>query len=140
MSTTFNFVDIFLLIVILFAIWRGWKKGFILGATGLLTWAGSLFAGFFFYPYVADFLEKIIPSLGVWIPPVAFLLVVITASLIISLILRSVLRGTTAEAHHSDVNKFFGIIPGAINGLVWAVIISALLLALPISNTLSNHT
>lgn len=111
-----------------------------MGATGLVTWAGSLFAGFYFYPYVANFLEKIIPSLGVWLPPVAFLLVVIFASVLISFIIHRLLRGTSAEAHHNGINKFFGIIPGVINGLVWAVIISALLLALPISNTLSNHT
>ena len=135
-----NLIDILLIIIILLAIWRGWRKGFILGATGLITWAGSLLAGFHFYPYVAAVLQKIVPSLEVWLNPVSFILVVLLASMLISFIIGRLLRTTTADTHNNSANKFFGIIPGIINGLIWAAIISALLLALPISNTLSAQT
>ena len=61
-----NWVDISLIIVVLLAIWSGWQRGFISSILSLIAWAGSLFIGFHYYPYVASFIEKQITSLGVW--------------------------------------------------------------------------
>ena len=33
-----------------------------------------------------------------------------------------------------------GVVPGAVNGVLWAIIVSALLLSLPISDTISKKT
>lgn len=135
-----NLIDVLLIIVLLICIWSGWQRGFILGSLGLITWGGSLLGGFFFYPYIAALLERTSLELGVWLLPVSFIITVILASILLSAITRMILRSTTAETHTAGANRFFGIIPGAVNGLIWATIASALLLALPIAHGISEKT
>src|SRR5438046_3312062 len=81
-----NWVDLVLLLVFLIAIWAGWQRGFILGTIDLINWLGSLLLGFLFYPYTAKFLNWIFPSLGVWLLPLAFILTVIFARILIGII------------------------------------------------------
>ena len=135
-----NLIDILLVLIILLSVWSGWQKGFIAGILDLATWVGSLLAGFFFYQYLASLFEKYIPSLGVWTLPVAFILTIIIARFLIAFIMNSIWKATPVDVHLSVINKFLGIVPGAINGFVWAIIVSALLLALPLSDGLSAKT
>lgn len=132
-----NWVDIFLIIVVILSVWTGWKKGLILGTLGLVTWVGSVLAGFFFYRYLASFFEKYLPIFGVWTFPVAFIFTIILARIILSLITGSLLRITPEEAHKNTANQFLGVIPGAVNGAINATILAALLLAIPISDKIS---
>ena len=67
-----NYVDIFLLLVMVLAVWAGWKRGFIIGSINLIVWIGSLLAGFFFYQYAGNFLKQVFPRLGEWTLPLAF--------------------------------------------------------------------
>lgn len=133
-------IDIFLVLIFFLAIWSGWKKGFIVGSLGLLTWIGSLITALILYPYAANLLNKIFPALGVWLFPIAFLTIILSAGILFSWITRSIIRSTPLEAHTHGANRFFGILPGAVNGIIWGTIISALLLTLPISNGLSSNT
>jgi len=132
-----NWIDIVLVLIILLAAWSGYKRGFIIGALELLSWLGSLAAAFYFYPYVAVLFQKTIPSLGVWILPLSFLLVLIAIRLLFASIISFVLRRAHKDAHGSTANKALGIVPGIINGCIYAIIISALLLVLPLSDSLS---
>jgi uncharacterized membrane protein required for colicin V production len=52
-----NWVDVALLLVVLLAVWSGWRSGFILGTLDLMNWIGSVLLGFLFYPYLARFLK-----------------------------------------------------------------------------------
>jgi len=135
-----NWIDVLLVIVGILSIWTGWKKGFIISLMGLVTWVGSLLAGFFFYLYLAVFLENQIPALGVWTYPVAFIAIIITARIILSLMTNSLLRATPEKAHRNSANHLLGIFPGAINGLINATILAVLLLALPLWDDLSVQT
>lgn len=135
-----NYVDIILLIVIALAIWGGWMKGFILGSINLVVWIGSLLSGFFFYQYLGDFLKQSFPSLGVWTLPIAFLSIVVITRILLGLLFNTLLRRTPQEAHAHGINKFLGLIPGAINGLIYATIIAALLISVPLMGKLSNKT
>lgn len=135
-----NVIDIALALVMALAIWAGWKRGFILGTINLVVWIGSLLAGFFGYKYVGALLQKLIPSLGVWNLPLAFIITIIVARLVLTLIFNSVLRVTPQYAHESGANKAFGIIPGFVNGLIYDTILAALLLSLPITNSITSTT
>ncbi|MBC7949712.1 MAG: CvpA family protein [Chitinophagaceae bacterium] len=134
-----NWVDISLVVVLLLAVWAGWKRGFILGSLDLLTWLGSIILGFIFYPYTAKGLESI-GDLGAWLLPVAFILTTIIARIIIGFITRRILNTMPENAHQDSINRFFGMIPGAVNGLICATIIAALLLALPLKDTITTET
>ena len=133
-----NGIDIVLIIIVLLSISTGWKKGFILGLLDLATSVGSILAGLFFYQYLTSFLEKYVNTLGVWTLPVAFIVTIIIARIILSLITKSLLTATPEEVHRNRANQFLGIFPGAINGVLNATILAALLLALPLSDGISN--
>jgi uncharacterized protein YkwD len=134
-----NWIDIILLLIILFAVIGGWYRGFIMGTLDLITWVGSLVLGYLFYPYVAGWLGKIF-TLGNWLLPVAFLLTTIVARIILGLITRAIASPLSERDHNTVINKFLGIIPGAINGWIYAVIFSALMLALPLRDIITANT
>jgi uncharacterized protein YkwD len=134
-----NWVDIALLVIVLLAVLHGWRKGFIMGALDLMSWAGSLVVSFFCYPYVANFIERIY-SMGVWTMPVAFLITLIAARLLFSVLVNGLLSTTTEGAHTHSMNRFLGLIPGLVNGVIFAGIVSALLLAFPISDNVAEKT
>lgn len=135
-----NWIDAALVGIVVLAMWAGWQKGFILGTVDLFVWIGSLLAGFFCYKYFADFFQQAFPSLGVWTLPLAFILTIILARVLLAFIFNRLLRATPTEAHDHGVNHALGILPGLINGVLYATIIAALLLALPLSNAVSAQT
>jgi uncharacterized protein YkwD len=57
-----------------------------------------------------------------------------------NLLTNKTLHHIPVTAHGRWDNKFLGILPGFFNGVAHAVIVAALLLALPISNNISNKT
>jgi len=134
-----NWVDVLLVTVLLLAAWTGWKKGFILGTLYLLTWTGSFVLGYILYTYTAAGIDKIF-TLGAWLLPVAFLLTTIIARILIGLIAKRILRTIPEKINHDSANHLFGVIPGIINGMIYATVIAALLLALPVKNSITSET
>jgi uncharacterized protein YkwD len=133
-----NWIDFLLIAIILLSIAAGWQRGFLVGSLELLGWLASVCFGFISYPYAAKFLEKYVPSLGVWTIPLSLIFVIIIARLFLSIIINSMLRATSPGIHRSTLNHAAGMIPGFINGLIFATLTAALLLAFPISNDISN--
>jgi uncharacterized protein YkwD len=133
-----NWIDLILIIILLLGAWAGWKKGFILVSMNLLTLLGSITVGFIFYSYAAGGIDKLFP-LGVWSFPVAFVLTIVVARILIGLITRNILRIIPEETNRRIINRFLGIIPGTINGFIYATIIAALILVLPFKKGLSKE-
>ena len=133
-----NWIDILLIAIILFSLWVGWRRGFLTGSLELLGWVVSVYFGFVFYHYAAKSFEKYIPQLGIWTYPLAFILVIILARLILSVTINAILSATTMRMHRAPFNRAAGMIPGFINGLIFALVTAALLLAFPISNEVSK--
>jgi uncharacterized protein YkwD len=122
------------------AVWGGWRKGFILGSINLAVWIGSLAIGFFFYQYLGAMLQTIFPRLGVWTLPLAFIVTIILARILLSIIFNAILSRTPDNVHSSGANRLLGIIPGLVNGLIYVTIIAAVLLTVPLQNELSAKT
>ena len=135
-----NYVDIVLLLVMAFAVWAGWRKGFILGTVNLAVWLGSMLSGFLLYKYAGGWLQGMLPGLGVWSLPLAFLLTIIITRIILGLIFNLILQSTPDHVHSHGANRFLGLIPGLINGLIYITIIAAILISVPLSNPLSAKT
>jgi uncharacterized protein YkwD len=134
-----NWVDLALALIFLLAIIAGWYRGFILGSLDLLSWLGSLILGYTFYTYVTRFLDKML-SLGAWLLPVGFLLTVLIFRLLLGMFTRYIIRAIPEQTNQSGINRFLGIVPGAISGFIAVVIISALLLALPLKDSITAET
>ncbi len=134
-----NWVDLALIIIFVLAIWAGFSRGFIFGSLDLLGWAGSFILAYLFYSYTARAFAKI-TDLNIWLLPVSFLLTLVIARLLIGVITTFIIRSLPEQSHRNWLNKFLGIVPGAINGWIVAIIISALLLALPLKDNINSET
>lgn len=134
-----NLIDVLLLLIVALSMWAGWAKGFIAGMADLAVWAGSLLAGFIFYQNTGSLLQKLFPSLGVWLFPLSFLLTVILTRLLLSFILNRLIRYTPTQAHVSTANRALGVLPGLATGIVYAAITAALLLSIPVWNGLAKE-
>jgi uncharacterized protein YkwD len=132
-------VDLLFLVVILLSAWNGWRAGFIYAATGLITWVGSLAAAFCLYPYAVRPITYFVPGLGIWTLPVAFLLTLLLARLLLWLFFSRLLAVLPPEAHANWLNRLLGILPGLINGVVAAAVIALLFMALPLSDRFAEQ-
>jgi uncharacterized protein YkwD len=135
-----NLVDVLLIIVILFSIWGGYQRGFILGILDLIGWLGSLLLTFLAYPYVVKWLEGYSSSFGMWTVPLAFILAFLVIRLMVGAMINAFLSALPGETHHNVLNRALGIAPGAVNGLIYAAIIAILLFIIPVNNSISAET
>ena len=134
----FNLVDAALVAIVVLSLWRGWGRGFVVGVVELACLAGSLLAAFFGSPLIGDALDRNRWLLEPWASPAAFLLVFIVAQVVISSLARLVVKpvhpGTTAR----QIDRFFGLLPGAANGAINAMVLAVLLTALPLTDAITK--
>jgi uncharacterized protein YkwD len=126
-----NLIDLFLILLILLSLWSGYRRGFILGALDLLLLVLGLVVAFWSYQYVASFFEKNITRIGVWTLPLSFLLTYLLARMLLSALAGKLLHRLPQRTQENGANRALGILPGFVNGLLNAAIVSALLLSLP---------
>src|SRR5215217_4941889 len=134
----FNWIDILLLLIILFSVVAGWGRGFILSFLDLVRWIGSWLAGLLFYRTVSGWLSSATDWTETWRAPIAFILVVVLTGILIQVIGNALLRRVPRDVHRSRINRAFGILPGLASGLITAAIVSALLFAMPFLDGLSE--
>lgn len=134
-----NWVDLSLLLIFLLALWAGYYRGFLLGTFDLVSWAASLVIGYVFYSDTAAFLQRFF-QWGVWMLPIAFLITMLLARVVFGLVARFILRLIPEQEHRTNTNRLLGMIPGAINGWIACIIVSALLLALPLRDSINTET
>lgn len=136
-----NSIDVLLVIVIALSLLNGYRRGFVHGVLDLAGWVVSLLAGLRFYSPVAQWLGPRVDLWSeVWDQPVAFVIVAFFASVLVHVIGYWLLRRLPEDVHERQANQVFGLIPGFINGLIIASILSALLLAVPLNEGLSERT
>jgi uncharacterized protein YkwD len=134
-----NWIDLLLIFVLLLAAWIGWRRGFIIGSLNLLTWPGSIALAYLLYPLTATALAKIVHA-GVWHLAIAFILIAIVSRVLIGFIVNRILKIIPEQANHDKVNRFLGVIPGFINGLIFATIITEILFGIPLQKNISSET
>ena len=136
-----NSIDVLLAIVIALSLLNGYRRGFVHGMLDLAGWIVSLLAGLRFHSPVAGWIGPrfdLWPE--VWDQPIAFVLVALFASLLVHAIGYWLLRKLPEDIREGQANQVFGLIPGFINGLIIVSILSALLLAVPLNEGLSERT
>lgn len=140
-APSLNLIDVLLVVLIVLNLLNGYRRGFILGVLDLAGWILSLLAGLRYYEPVARWLGprvELWPEM--WDQPIAFILVALFVGLLVQLIGNALLRRIPHEVHERPSNKALGLLPGLANGMITAAIISALLLAVPLSEGLSART
>lgn len=131
-------VDALLVLLVLGGAWAGWRRGFLLSATQLLSLLAALVVAFIGYQPLARWVEPWLPALGVWLYPVSFLAVFLLAQLLMSGVTGPVLRAAGPRVHGHGINRFLGLAPGALGGLVAAGVLALLLQTLPLGERASR--
>jgi uncharacterized protein YkwD len=137
---SFNLVDALLALVVLLGAFGGWRRGFVLAGLELVTLLASVLLAFLGYRYLAEFAQAQWPALGVWAAPLSFLASFVVLLLVIGAVTGALGRALPQRAHAHGFNRFMGLAPGAVNGLIHATVIALLLLTVPISDGLSRLT
>jgi len=127
-----NFIDIFLVLLILLFGYLGWRQGFIMGIMGVVTWAGSAVLAFFFYHPVAVWLNQATGLAEIWGRPLSFILIAFFSILLLSVITQIISGLIPSRIHGKIINQTAGVLPGLFEGLVVAAVMAVLLLALPL--------
>lgn len=136
-----NSIDIMLLILIALSLLNGFRRGFIHGVLDLAGWVLALIAGLRYYQPVAAWIGPVIDVWSeVWDQPIAFIFVAVVVVVIVQVVGYWFLRRLPENVHERQVNQFFGLVPGFVNGVITAAIVSALLLAVPVSEGLTART
>jgi uncharacterized protein YkwD len=130
----FNYIDALLILVVLFSVFSGWRRGFILGLLDLIRWIGSFLAALYFYQPVADWIGRITSWEAVWNQPLAFILIVVAVGLLIQFLANRLLRLLPRDIHQWRVNQLLGILPGFVSGLITAAFVAALLFSMSFSD------
>jgi uncharacterized protein YkwD len=135
-----NAIDVVIVVVVLLSVANGWRRGFINGVLDLAGWVLSLLAGLRYHQPVAHWLRAHLHLWSeVWDQPVAFVLVAVLVGGAVHLLGYALLRKLPKDIHERSLNQVLGIFPGFANGVIGAAIISALLLAIPINEGLSER-
>jgi uncharacterized protein YkwD len=127
-----NPVDILLVVIVLVGAWTGWARGFVFSALDLLTLAASLAAAFIGWREVTDWAATAAPALGVWIAPLSFVGIFLLVHFILGTAILRLSRRMPRALHANVGNKLLGVLPGAVNGAMHAVVAAVLLLTLPL--------
>ena len=134
-----NWVDLSLILVFLICLWAGYRRGFIRGSMDLLTWVLGLVTAYTFYDPLAAWLKMRV-DWGIWLMPASFLIILLLTRAILGALAYLITRRVPEESDRHGLNRFLGLIPGAINGYIATVIVSALLLALPLRDEINDET
>ncbi len=134
-----NFIDFVLFIILLACVLVAVRRGFILATLQLLTWLGSLVIGYIFYKPFSGVLLEIFPGIGFFSALLSFILIVIVARILLDRLAERILLQTPFYVHTSALNKILGILPGLVDGYIWAALLAIFLLLMPFPGPLSRE-
>lgn len=135
-----NAVDWVLVAIVLLGAWGGWRRGFVAGALQLLALVVAVVVAFLVYPAAASRLAPYMAPYEEWAVPAAFVLVFVLAYVLAGAVARALIRATPPRVHLHVANRALGLLPGAVNGLIVAIVAAVLLLTMPLFNALSGLT
>ncbi|HYD97241.1 MAG TPA: CvpA family protein [Noviherbaspirillum sp.] len=133
-----NWIDLLLGTLILLSVFAGWRRGFLLEFLDLASWLASLWLGLRFYAPVARWLSSVTDWPDIWGRPAGFLAIFFLSLIVLRLALVKPIAALPANAHMHPVNKVLGFLPGLANGLIHAMIVAILLMALPLPERLQT--
>ena len=135
-----NWIDIILFLIVLVSIISSADRGFILSALDLVCWAGSLALGLLLYRPLSQFFDRYISSLDIWSAPLAFIIILVASRILLESAAQKILLNVPEKTHKAVANRILGIFPGIINGFLWVVVLSSLLVLLPISTNAAEDS
>jgi uncharacterized protein YkwD len=133
-----NLADVGLALVILGGAYGGWRRGLLVSGADLVALALSVVFAFAAYPYLVSLAGRFRLQASVWTAPVAFVSAYALAHILLEMLVSRFVRAFPNATHAHGVNRVLGVVPGIVNGLLGAIVVSALLLSLPLADTVTR--
>jgi len=128
-----NWVDLILLIVILLFAAEGIKRGFFSQLVDILGFLISFLISLTFYPLPAQLLSRYFNFPPIAANPVSFLVLWLAAEAIFFAAASGLIRRYLKSIFHTQVNKYLGFIPAALNALLFSSFFLLFIVSLPIN-------
>lgn len=139
-SIGFNWIDILVLVIIIFYSIQGFSLGFLTATIDFISFALSFLLGLSLYIFVANFLVKYFSIPQGFANAIGFFAIAVLSEIIFTLIIRIFLAKLpilhlqeTVQSSIKIVGKVLGIIPGVLSGLLLSSFLLSLIIALPFS-------
>jgi len=126
-----NFIDLLICVIILVCAWGGYRRGFIFAMLTIGAWIGTFVLTFLLYRTVGGFILKLIPTIGYWSTALAFIMLFIIFQICFDRLTFWVLTRLPRSITANPLNRLLGILPGLLNGYLWATLLCVLLLIYP---------
>lgn len=134
-----NLTDLLLGALIALSVWAGWRRGLLAAGADLLALvASALFALWAWRPLLAA-LGSQVERAGTWAAPLAFVGSLLLSRIVLGLLFGRLLAAVPARAHGHAANRALGMIPGAGNGLIHAMLAAMFLVAVPLDDALTQN-
>ncbi len=139
----FNWVDIFVLVVLVIYGIEGYGLGFLAAFLDLLSFVASFILGLSFYFVVGKFIVDLFHIPQAFGNAIGFFAVAALTEVILFMFLKLLVLNVLKNLNptpgiFNSINKFLGIIPGILSGLLLTSFILTLIIALPFSNFLKH--
>lgn len=135
-----NYVDLILACIIILGIYHGWIRGGILGFLELFALVISILSGFYFYLYIATFIDNHYHIEERWLFPLSFFIALLISRLIIGVIIYQLVQNISNKTHQSPLNKSMGLVFGLIRGFFYSALFAVIFLFLPLWPNLIAQT
>jgi uncharacterized protein YkwD len=133
-----NWIDIFLVLVIVLSALSGWRRGFLLGFVDLVRLIGSWVVALLLYRPLSNLLGVITDWEEIWRLPIALVFLVVLSGILIHALGRRLIKRVPREYHLRRANRLLGVVPGMISGILMAAILAGLLFSMPLSEGMSK--
>jgi uncharacterized protein YkwD len=121
-------------IIVWFAVFAV-RRGFVAVLMSLVAFVAAFVLSFTFYPVLAQILTDRFGWSPVWSRPAAFVALWLIIETLFSWTARFVSSRTTFNSQRTQANQMLAIIPGALQGLIFASLILTVMAVMPIQGT-----
>ena len=108
-----NFIDVLIIVPVIYAGWKGFKHGLIIEVFTLLALVVGLYAGIHFSDFVADFLKKSAGWSSKYVPVVAFTITCLAVGAMVYFAgkaIERVVKITNLTPVNKGLGVFFGVL------------------------------
>lgn len=134
----FNWVDLVLAALGIYALIDGWQRGFIALLANLISFLGSLWFAVRYHTVVGTFFAQKFGLTVTWTDLFGYLVVGLVSETILEVICQMVVSKLPAKLINSKANSWLGSIASLLNTSVIASFILLLLLSLPLRGTIKS--
>jgi uncharacterized protein YkwD/uncharacterized membrane protein required for colicin V production len=138
MYMMFNWIDIVIIVVVLYQGYVGWRSGLVYLGTSLLSLGLSLWLAIVANPYVSGFITEKFGIALSWSTVAGYIIVAIAAQTAIAEILHVGVTRLPDKWMKSQFNSWLGASISAVNGLIVIAFFLLILMALPIRGTIKK--